>query len=105
MQTYELGFVRIGKGIKSKNMALKVKNDDGDESSEDENSKFKFYITKQFKKSIKKRMSMQVTRIVNSLDFLNLSVKIDSRENPKRLEKIATLWLVLSVMGVRGTDI
>ena len=86
-------------------MALKVKNDDGDESSEDENSKFKFYITKQFKKSIKKRMSMQVTRIVNSLDFLNLSVKIDSRENPKRLDKIATLWLVLSVMGVRGTDI
>ena len=86
-------------------MALKVKNDDGDESSEDENSKFKFYITKQFKKSIKKRMSMQVARIVNSLDFLNLSVKIDSRENPKRLDKIATLWLVLSVMGVRGTDI
>ena len=76
LQTYELGFVRIGKGIKSKNMALKVKNDDGDESSEDENSKFKSYITKQFKKYIKKRMSMQVTRIINSLDFLNLSVKL-----------------------------
>ena len=86
-------------------MALKVKNDEGDESSEDENSKLKSYITKQFKKSIRKRMLMQVTRTVNNLDFLNLSVKRDSRENPKRLDKIATLWLVLSVMGVRGTDI
>ena len=86
-------------------MALKVKNDEGDESSEDENSKLKSYITKQFKKSIKKRMLMQVTRIVNNLDFLNLSVKRDSRENLKRLDKIATLWLVQSVMGVKGTDI
>ena len=86
-------------------MALKVKNDEGDESSEDENSKLKSYITKQFKKSIKKRMLMQVTRIVNNLDFLNLSVKRDSRENPKSLDKIATLWLVQSVMGVKGTDI
>ena len=86
-------------------MALKVKNDEGDESSEDENSKLKSYITKQFKKSIRKRMLMQVTMTVNNLDFLNLSVKRDSRENPKRLDKIATLWLVQSVMGVKGTDI
>ena len=86
-------------------MALKVKNDEGDESSEDENSKLKSYITKQFKKSIRKRMLMQVTRTVNNLDFLNLSVKRDSRENPKSLDKIATLWLVQSVMGVKGTDI
>ena len=34
-------------------MALKAKNDEEDESSEDENSKFKSYITKQFKKFIK----------------------------------------------------
>ena len=85
-------------------MALKVKNDEGDESSEDENSKLKSYITKQFKKSIRKRMLMQVTMTVNNLDFLNLSVKRDSRENPKRLDKIATLWLVQSVMGVKDTD-
>ena len=86
-------------------MALKVKNDEGDESSEDENSKLKSYITKQFKKSIRKRMLMQVTMTVNNLDFLNLSVKRDSRENPKRLDKIATLWLVQSVISVKGTDI
>ena len=53
LQTYELGLLRIGKGSKSKNMALKANNDEEDESSEDENSKFKYYITKQFKKFIK----------------------------------------------------
>ena len=34
-------------------MALKAKNDDKDESSENENSEFKSYITRQFKKFIK----------------------------------------------------
>ena len=53
MQTYELGLVRVGKGSKSKNLALKVKNDDKDESSEDEDTKFKSYITRQFKMFIK----------------------------------------------------
>ena len=41
LQIYELGLVRIGKGSKSKNMTLEAKNDEGDESFEDENSKFK----------------------------------------------------------------
>ena len=52
-QTYELGLVRVNKGSKSKNMALKVKNDDNNVSSEDEDTKFKSYITRQFKKFIK----------------------------------------------------
>ena len=34
-------------------MDLKAKNDEEDESSEDENSNFKSYITRQFKKFIK----------------------------------------------------
>ena len=34
-------------------MALKTKNDDNDESSHDEDTKLKSYITKQFKKFIK----------------------------------------------------
>ena len=34
-------------------MALKVKNDDNDKSSKNEDTKFKSYITKQFKKFIK----------------------------------------------------
>ena len=53
LQPYELGLVRVGKGSKSKNMALKIKNDEKDESSEDEDTKFKPNITRQFKKFIK----------------------------------------------------
>ena len=50
LQTNELGLIRIGKSGKSKSMALKAKSNDTDESSEDEDSKMKSYITRQFKK-------------------------------------------------------
>ena len=54
LQTYELGLTRIGKSSKSKNLALKAKSSDTDESSNDEDSKMKSYITWQFKKFMKK---------------------------------------------------
>ena len=57
------------------------------------------------KSSSRMRMSRQMTRIANSLDFLNLSLKINSRRNPKKLDKVATLRLVQNAMGVKGTDI
>ena len=53
LQTYKLGLTRIGKLGKSKSMALKAKSSDTDESSEDEDSKIKSYITRQFKKFMK----------------------------------------------------
>ena len=53
LQTYELGLTRIGKLSKSKSMALKAKSGDTNESSDDEDSKMKSYITRQFKKFIK----------------------------------------------------
>ena len=53
LQTYELGLTRIGKSGKGKSMALKAKSSDTDESSVDEDSKMKSYITKQFKKFMK----------------------------------------------------
>ena len=53
LQTYELGLSRIGKSGKGKSMALKAKSSDTDESSDDENSKMKSYITRQFKKFMK----------------------------------------------------
>ena len=53
MQTYELGLTRIGKSGKGKSMALKAKSSDIDESSDDEDSKMKSYITRQFKKFMK----------------------------------------------------
>ena len=53
LQTYELGLTRIGKLGKGKSMALKAKSSDTDESSDDEDSKMKSYITRQFKKFMK----------------------------------------------------
>ena len=53
LQTYKLGLTRIVKLGKSKNIALKAKNSDTDESSDNEDSKMKSYITKQFKKFMK----------------------------------------------------
>ena len=53
LQTYELGLSRIGKSGKGKSMALKAKSIDTDESSDDEDSKMKSYITRQFKKFMK----------------------------------------------------
>ena len=53
LQTYELGLTRIEKSSKSKSMALKAKSSDTDESSIDEDSKMKSYITRQFKKFMK----------------------------------------------------
>ena len=53
LQTYELGLTRVGKLGKSKSMALKAKSSDIDESSDDEDSKMKSYITRKFKKFMK----------------------------------------------------
>ena len=53
LQTYELGLTRIGKSGKSKSMTLKTKSSETNESSDDEDSKMKSCITKQFKKFMK----------------------------------------------------
>ena len=53
LQTYKLGLTRIGKSSKSKSMALKAKSSDIDDSSDDEDSKMKSYIMRQFKKFMK----------------------------------------------------
>ena len=53
LQTYKLGLTRIGKSGKGKSMALKAKSSDTNESSDDEDSKMKSYITRQFKKFMK----------------------------------------------------
>ena len=53
LQTYELGLTRIEKSSKSKSMALKAKSSDTDESLDDDDSKMKSHITRQFKKFMK----------------------------------------------------
>ena len=45
--------MRIGKSGKRKSMALKAKSNSTDESLDDDDSKMKSYITKQFKKFMK----------------------------------------------------
>ena len=49
LQTYELGLTWIGESSKGKSMTLKAKSSDTDESSNDEDSKMKSYITRQLK--------------------------------------------------------
>ena len=53
LQTYELGLTRIGKGSKSKSIALKAKSNETDESFNDEDSNLKSYTTRKFKKFMK----------------------------------------------------
>ena len=53
LQTYELRLTRIGKTGKGKSMTLKAKSNETDESSDDEDSKMKSYIIRQFKKFMK----------------------------------------------------
>ena len=48
-----LGLTRIDTSGKGKSIALKAKSSDIDESSDDEDSKMKSYITRQFKKFMK----------------------------------------------------
>ena len=53
LQTYELGLTRIGKSNKGKSMTLKAKSSDADKSSDNEDSKMKSYISRQFKNFMK----------------------------------------------------
>ena len=53
LQTYKLRLSRIAKSGKGKSMALKAKSNDTNESSDDEDSKMKSYITRLFKKFMK----------------------------------------------------
>ena len=53
LQTYEFGLTRIGMSGKGKSIALKAKSSEIDESSDNEGSKMKSYITRQFKKFMK----------------------------------------------------
>ena len=53
LQTYEFGLSRIEKSSNSKSMALKAKSSDTNEPSDNEDSKMKSYITRQFKKFMK----------------------------------------------------
>ena len=46
-------------------------------------------------------MSKQMTGIASSLDSLNLKLKRNSKENPKKVDKAKTFQLVQNAMGVK----
>ena len=102
LQTYELGLSRIGKLGKGKSMALKAKNSDSNESLDDEDSKMKSYITRQFKKFMKNAMERASTRTVGNSVFLSSKAKTRGR----RMQGMAVSTLFpqgLSALGVKAS--
>ena len=95
LQTYELGLTRIGKLGKSKSMALKAKNSDTDESLDDEDSKIKSYITRQFKKFMKN---------ANGKGFNKDCSKAQAKGRRMQGMVVNTLFLQdLSALGVKAS--
>ena len=72
LQTYKLGLTRIGKTGKGKSMALKVKSSETDKSSDDEDSKMKSYITKQFKKFMKNANGKRLQQGPQAIKFFSV---------------------------------
>ena len=83
LQTYEIGLTRIGKSGKSKSMALKAKNSDIDESSDDEDFKMKSYVTRQFKKFMKNANGNGFHKDRRQSVLLNLRAKTNERRMQK----------------------
>ena len=101
LQTYELGLTRIGKSGKSKSMALKAKSSDMDESSNDEDSKMKSYITKQFKKFTKDANGKGFDKAVGNLVLLSSRVKTKGR----RMLGMAVNTLFLQDLSALGDKV
>ena len=90
LQTYELGLSRIGKSRKGKSMALKVKSSNTDEFSDDEDSKMKSYITRQFKKFMKNANGGTSTRTTSNPVLLSLKGKTKGRRMLRKV--VGTLF-------------
>ena len=89
LQTYKLDLSRIGKSSKSKIMALKAKNSDIDESLDDEDSKMKSYITRQFKTFMKN---------VNAKGFNKVRKQFISSQFKAKIEERRMLGMVVSTL-------
>ena len=102
LQTYELGLTRIGKSGKSKSMALKAESSDTDESSDDEDSKMKSYITRKFKKFMKNANGKGFDKDRRQSSLLSSRSKTKGR---RMLEMVvSTLFLQdLSALGVKAS--
>ena len=102
LQIYELGLTRIGKMGKGKSMALKAKSNETDKSSDDEDSKMKSYITRQFKKFMKNANGRTLTRTAGNPVLLSLKGKTKGRRMLRKV--VNTLFPQdLSVVGVKAS--
>ena len=102
LQTYELGLSAIGKSGKGKSMALKAKSSDTDESSNDEDSKMKSYITRRFKKFMKNANRRNFDKDHIQSSFHSLKGKTKGR---RMLRKVVSILFPqdLSVLGVKAS--
>ena len=83
-------------------MTLKAKSSDTEESSDDEDSKIKSYITRQFKKFMKNAMERASTRTVGNLILLSSRVQTKGRRMLGMA--VSTLFLQdLSALGVKAS--
>ena len=81
-------------------MTLKAKSSDIDESSDDENSKIKSYITRKFKKFMKNADGKGFDKVVGNLVLLSSRVKTKARRMLGMA--VSTLFLQdLSALGVK----
>ena len=83
-------------------MALKAKSSDTDESFDDEDSKMKSYITRQFKKFMKNANGRASTRIVGFPILLSSKAKAKGRRMQGKV--VSTLFPQdLSALGVKAS--
>ena len=101
LQTYKLGLTRIGKSSKSKSMALKAKSNDTDESSDDEDSKMKSYITRQFKKFMKNVIAKGFDKDRRQFSSSHFKSQ-DKRKNDVRDDGQYTIPLGSKCFGCQG---
>ena len=101
LQTYELDLTRIDS---STCMELKAKSSDIDESSDDEGSKMKSYITRQFKKLMKNANAKGFNKTVRN-PILHISrAKIEGRRMLRKA--VSTLFSSdQSALDVKALDI
>ena len=94
---------RIEKLSKGKSMALKAKSSDTDESSEDEDSKMKSYITRQFKSL--RRMPMLKDLAKTASNPVRFSSKAKTKGRRMLGMAVSTLFpLGQSDFGVKASD-
>ena len=84
-------------------MALKAKNDE-DESSEDENSKFKSYFTKKFKKFIKNANVKENDKDHKQPRFSQSKTQEKFKRESKEGGQSSNIPTIKNAMGVKGMN-